>query len=73
MSVARAIIILQDIRERLELEVLLAEESSPPLAARYYSDKIEACEIKACAGARERWALEKLDKAIALLRPHVGY
>jgi hypothetical protein len=66
MSVARAIDILEDIRARLE-DAIGSEEQQEPLA-RLFADEAEAREA-----APERWALEKLDKAIALLRPHVGY
>ncbi|PYJ07637.1 MAG: hypothetical protein DMF06_15000 [Verrucomicrobia bacterium] len=66
MSVARAIVILQDIRARLE-DAIGSDGPLEPLA-RLFADEAEAREA-----APERWALEKLDKAIALLRPHIGY
>jgi hypothetical protein len=62
MSVAKAIELLREVRETLE------EENAEEGEALNFADEAEEKE-----GAPGQWAVKKVDQAIQLLKPHVGY
>lgn len=66
MSIAKAIEILNDVRERME-EITEIDAPLQELDSQFADD------AEARDAAPELWAQNKLDEAIKLLTPHLGY
>jgi hypothetical protein len=64
MSVEKAVNILREVRDTLELE----QSEQADAEALRFADEAEERE-----GAPQQWALKKVDEAIRLLKPHMGY